>query len=176
MKTAMKRLIILALAIAPAHAADLTPFAEGTAQQRERLAKIGGAPADEIDLKDWTNSKPLKLADLKGKIVVLDFWATWCGPCLASIPHTNELAEKYAKDVVVIGVCHPKGSEKMKQVVDAKKIAYPVAVDEDGKLAKAYHVDGFPDYYLIDREGTLVLADCDNSKVEDAIRALLGDK
>jgi thiol-disulfide isomerase/thioredoxin len=172
----MKHLILLAIATGSVHAADLTPFAEGTPESRTRLAKIEGAPAPEIDLKDWTNSKTLKLADLKGKIVVLDFWATWCGPCLASIPHTNELAAKYAKDVVIIGVCHPRGAEKMKQVVDSKKIAYPVAVDEGGKLGKACQVNGYPDYYLIDREGKLVLADCANGKVEDAIKALLGDK
>ncbi len=169
-------LIALALATIPVHAADLTPFAEGDAKLRSRLEKIEGAPAVEIELKDWTNSKPLKLADLKGKIVLLDFWATWCGPCLASIPHTNELAAKYAKDVVIIGVCHPRGAEKMKQVVESKKIAYPVAVDEGEKLGKAYQVNGYPDYYLIDREGKLVLADCSNGKVEDAIEALLKDK
>ncbi|WP_193214258.1 TlpA family protein disulfide reductase [Luteolibacter marinus] len=172
----IRHFLTVPLALCSVHAADLTPFAEGDAALRARLEKIEGAPALAMELKDWENSKPLDLAALKGKIVVLDFWATWCGPCIASIPHNNELAEKYAKDVVFIGVCHPKGAEKMKQVVENKKIAYPVAVDPDGKLGDAYQVNGYPDYYLIDREGKVVLADCANGKVEQAIEALLKEE
>ncbi len=171
----MKKSILLSLVLvsAPLHAADLAAYGEGDAKLRERLAKIEGAPAIEIDLKDWMNSPALKLADLKGKIVVLDFWATWCGPCIASIPHTNEMVAKYGDKVVIIGVCHPRGAEKLKQVVEAKKIIYPVAVDENETLSDAYQVNGFPDYYLIDREGKLVLADCANDNIEAAIDALL---
>ena len=85
---------------------------------RTQLDEMQGKPAPKLALKDWINSKPLTLKDLKGKIIVLDFWATWCGPCLAAIPHTNEMMENYAdKGVVFIGVCAQRGAEKMADTV-----------------------------------------------------------
>ncbi|BCX46106.1 TlpA-like family protein [Haloferula helveola] len=171
MKTILTSLVLVSLGLA--QAADLSKFGEGDAKLRERLAKIQDNPAPEISLDNWINSDAKTLADLKGKVVVLDFWATWCGPCIASIPHTNEMMEKYGDDVVIIGVCHPRGAEKMKAMVESKKIQYPVAVDTDGAAAKAYAVNGFPDYYIIGRDGKVLLADCGNGNVEKAIDALL---
>jgi thiol-disulfide isomerase/thioredoxin len=114
------------------------------------------------------------MADLKGKIVVLDFWATWCGPCIASIPKTNEMAAKYAdRGVVVLGVCHPEGGEKMAATATEHGIRYPLALDAQGATIKAFAVDSFPDYYVVGRDGSLVAADVSNSKVEEVVQALL---
>jgi peroxiredoxin len=149
---------------------------EGNADQRLRLKDIEGKPAPKLQLSDWKGSKELKLEDLKGKIVILDFWATWCGPCLRSIPHNNEIYNTYKdKGVVFIGVCHPKGSDKADSVIEKRSIEYPVAIDADSKTIKAYKVTGFPDYYIIDKQGNLVAGDCKNSKVEDVVDALLAE-
>jgi thiol-disulfide isomerase/thioredoxin len=113
--------------------------------------------------------------NLKGKIVVLDFWATWCGPCIRSIPHTNEMMVKYAdKGVVFIGVCAKSGSEKMAAKVNEHGIKYSVAIDAGANAA--YRANSFPDYYLIDRSGVLRWADIVNSDVEKAIGILLKEK
>jgi peroxiredoxin len=84
--------------------------------------------------------------------------------------------DKYKdQGLVVIGVCHERGADKMQQTVKDKGIKYPVAADLTGMTNKAWKVDSYPDYYLIDRAGRLRVADCKNDKIEDAIKALLAE-
>ena len=156
---------------------------EGDARRRSAMARFDLCPeAPELNwATQWKNTDVLgdarKLSELKGKVVVLDFWATWCGPCLASVPHMNEVARKYAdKGVVIIGVCNKDGANKLLDTVEAKGIAYPVCVDSKGEINAAYAVDGFPDYYLIDRSGRIRGADVGNASLEDAINMLLAEK
>lgn len=157
----------------PGSTMDLSKFGEGDPERRAKLASLEGKPAPPLTGGQWLNSEPLKLEDLKGKIVVLDFWATWCGPCIAAIPKANELAAKY-DDVVVIGVCHPRGMEKMAETAEKHGIKYPIVTDPEGLTINAYQVDSFPDYYVIDKQGNLVLADCGNGSVEEVVAMLRG--
>ncbi len=139
---------------------------------RAEITAMHGKAAPELKLKDWINSKGLTSAELKGKIIVLDFWATWCGPCLAAVPKTNGLMKKYAdKGVVIIGVCAVRGAEKIAETVKKHKIQYPVAIDDGTN--KAFKANSYPDYYIIDRQGNLRWGDIRNGDVEKAIEILL---
>jgi len=150
---------------------------EGNGARRNKLARISNQTPPSLNVANWINADEMTLESLRGKVVMLDFWATWCSPCIASIPHTNELQEKYKDDgLVIIGVCAKRGHETMAQTVKDKGIKYPVVADTDGKTVKAYAVDGFPDYYFIDRAGNLRVADARNGSIEDVIKMLLAEK
>ena len=172
-------LLVLLLVLAqPASSGDNPkPPALEKNKNRDAVDAMHGKPAPSLALKNWLNSKPLTLTDLQGKIVVLDFWATWCGPCLAAVPHTNELQKKYAeKGVVFLAVCAPRGGEKMEETVKSRGIKYAVALDQgSGETFAAYKADSYPDYFIIDRKGNLRWGDVANADVEKAIELLLAE-
>jgi hypothetical protein len=98
------------------------------------------------------------------------------------LPHIIEWQKKYsAKGLVIIGVHTVFGAEHLEDFVKEKGINYPVALDASagerkGKTGHKYLVDSFPDYYFIDKKGTLRYADCANASAEDAIKELLAEK
>lgn len=152
---------------------------EGGDEKRARLKRLEESPEQPpaLSVDSWHNSEPIKLEQLKGKVVVIDFWATWSGPSERAIPKHNELFKKYGKDgLVIIGVCSTLGGEAIAKAIETHGITYPVCVDLDNKTNTAYAPNGYPDYYLIDRTGNLRIADCVNSKLEEAVQALLSEK
>ena len=101
---------------------------------------------------DFLKSKP----ETAGKPLMVEFWATWCGPCVASIPHVNEIHKKYeSKGLVVIGLTQESNSD-IKAFVKAKKMEYNVGTDKGGKLNKELGVAGIPHAVLVDKTGTIV--------------------
>ena len=77
---------------------------------------------------------------------------------------------------MIIGVCHTKGAEKMTSIVKGLGIKYAVCADRNEITTSAYKVDTYPDYYLIDRQGKLRIADCKTKSLEEAIKILLAEK
>jgi thiol-disulfide isomerase/thioredoxin len=121
-----------------------------------------GDPAAPLQIAEWTKGKPLDLAAGKGKkIFVIEFWATWCGPCRASIPHLTELQKKFKdQDVVFIGVSDEEVATVKKFVEKmGDKMDYTVAVDTDRKTSKgymtAYGQNGIPTAFIVDKQGRI---------------------
>ena len=116
-----------------------------------------GKPAPlQYTLKDM-NGVDVKLASFKGKIIVLNFWATWCGPCRAEIPSLVDLQKQYAKDLVVLGVSVDDPVEKLKPYATEMKMNYPVLVGNGREdVQDAYGpLWGIPVSVFIDRDGKI---------------------
>jgi RNA polymerase sigma factor (sigma-70 family) len=139
---------------------------------------IPGKPAPEIDGVDL-DGKPLKLSGYRGKVVVLVFWGSWCGPCMREVPHERELAERYKdKPFAVLGVnC---GEEKAAAVAAVKSagITWPNWNDggpAEGAIAKRYHISGYPTVFVIDAQGIIRQKKVLGRSLDRAVEELLGE-
>lgn len=142
----------------------------------EELRNLEGKPAQEISIAEW-KGEASPLAQLKGKVIVLDFWATWCGPCMAAIPKNIEFINKYKdKGVALIGIHDAKsGWDSVDKVISEKGIEYPVGLDAaEGDSAKAYALKFWPTYFVIDRDGIVRGAGIKPNKIEEAVEMILG--
>jgi thiol-disulfide isomerase/thioredoxin len=131
-----------------AEASSAPDAGEGDIVAPKLYAKsVRGQRPPQIVVDHWVSATP----DVAGKWVLVDFWATWCGPCRASIPHLNTLQDKFKDKLVVIGLSSETEEEvkKMEQPV----IRYSVGVDPRGRTSQALEVTGIPHAILIDPSG-----------------------
>lgn len=142
----------------------------GYLQIRDRAAQIGllGKPAPEINLKVWLNGGPTTLTDLHGRIVLIEFWATWCKPCQEMFPKLTALYDQESKHgLEIIAITRHymayKGSletrneelDLMRATLHKHGVKFPVAVAEDESLQRIYGANGLPTLVLIDRQGVV---------------------
>ena len=116
-------------------------------------------PAPELSLADL-EGRPLTWSVLRGQVVLVDFWATWCAPCRKSMPELQALHDRYAaRGFAVLGVSIDEGraAAKVRKFVAAKKISYPIAIDSaESPTWQRFRVKAVPAAFLVDRKGRVV--------------------
>jgi cytochrome c biogenesis protein CcmG/thiol:disulfide interchange protein DsbE len=115
-----------------------------------------GRVAPDFALKAVNSGTIIDLASLRGKPVVLNFWATWCGPCYQEHPVLVENARILGDQVQFLGVVFQDTDEKINAFLNERGHAYPTLVDVQGKTAIAYGVGGVPETFFLDRNGKIV--------------------
>ena len=162
--------------------ASLTGCArEGGREQQLGLYDYGPAP-ELVGIAQWLNSKPLTLAQLRGNVVLVEFWTHGCGNCRNVLPHVNRWYRTYRdQGFIVIGIHTPEylfehDPARLQQQVRELGITYPVAQDNSSATWNAYENQFWPAAYLLDRRGRIMLkqfGEGDYDRTETAIRDLL---
>ncbi|WP_417597675.1 TlpA family protein disulfide reductase [Oceanospirillum sp.] len=138
------------------------------------------APMSQVSLPD-VNGGVASLSDFKGKVVLVDFWASWCGPCRQSFPWMNQLQDTYrAEGLEVVAINLDQEAELAKAFLQDVPAQFTVLLDTDAQLPDEYGVMGMPSSYLIDRNGKIraqhIGFHSDRVKdYEDSIKALLAE-
>jgi thiol-disulfide isomerase/thioredoxin len=171
----------------PAGEPITAPFIEPVAAHASSLdgqatAADAACMADAKPAKDFTlpslSGKPVQLSSFRGKVVLLNFWATWCGPCKAEIPAFVELQQQYKSDLVVVGLSVDDPADKAKAFADQYKVNYPIVLGlGHDDIQDAYGpIYGIPASFLISRDGKVCkrhLGIAPKSQFEREIKALL---
>jgi peroxiredoxin len=140
---------------------------------------VEGAKFPDFEVKDLAG-KPLSIANYKGKVVLLDFWATWCPPCRAELPNVLKTYEAHHKDgFEIIGISLDKDREALTSFIKEKNMTWPQYFD--GKywkndLAVKYGVNSIPATYLLDGQGTIIGKDLRGESLEEAVTKALAKK
>src|SRR5829696_554911 len=143
------------------------------------------ATAPELASGSWINSEPLKLKDLRGRVVLIDFWTFGCYNCRNTLPFVKSWDDRYrAKGLTIIGVHSPefddeKKIENLRRQVSSLGIRYPVVTDNDYQTWNAYKVQAWPTIFLLDKQGRIRWMHVGEGDYEEAgrqIQKLLAEK
>jgi RNA polymerase sigma factor (sigma-70 family) len=165
-------------ALTNGHAIDALQVPEGredpslSKKKTVPMPKIGDL-APEISAREWINLKgPITLKQLRGKVVLVEFWASWCGPCIEAIPRLNELNEKYAGKGFQMLSFVQEGHKTLDRVLRGNEVKYPIGLESNS--LDDYGITGIPQAFIIGRDGKVMWqGHVDSADMEDIISAEL---
>ena len=153
-------------------------FSSAVIAQHEEDAFVGQKAPELKKLPVWLNTTPQTLESLRGKVVLLQFWAFDCPFCAEATPHVIEWNQKYAKDgLVVIGVHTPrieyeKDEAKLRDAIAKKGIKYPVVMDNGYEIWADYLCNVWPSHFVIDQQGVIQLSHSGVGRYEDTEKVI----
>ncbi|HYV26878.1 MAG TPA: TlpA disulfide reductase family protein [Candidatus Eisenbacteria bacterium] len=140
---------------------------------------VEGVKFPDFDEKDIAG-KPLSIAKYKGKVVLVDFWATWCGPCVGELPNVlNTYGKYHGKGFEIVGISLDQEEKKLTDFTTEKKMPWQQFFDGKGwgnKLAVKYGVNSIPATYLLDGEGKIIAKNLRGPELEAAVAKALGSQ
>lgn len=114
-----------------------------------------GSPAPSFDASTF-DKKPVRLSDYRGKVVFVDFWASWCSPCRQALPLYDKLSSEFpVTDFAIVAVNVDENAADAKKFMAEHPVKYTIVQNPKGDIPKAFGIDGMPSSYLIDRDGTI---------------------
>jgi thiol-disulfide isomerase/thioredoxin len=170
---------------ASAYASGLSKLLLKTFRSSTEYKSSESAAAPELAKGDWINSEPLRLSDLRGRVVLIDFWTFGCYNCRNTLPFLNDWNERYReKGLTIIGVHSPEFDEERKvenlrRQISSLGIRYPIVTDNDYQTWNAYRVEAWPTVFLLDKRGRIRwmhVGEGAYDKTEQLIQQLLAEK
>jgi len=138
--------LVIAILLAISNAEAVAPW---------EIEEIMGSPAPTFELKDLSENK-VSLSDFKGKVVLINFWATWCIPCREEMPSLNRLFNRFKKrGFVVLGISINSPKRSVEAFLKEVPVDFHILLDRSSKVSRDYRVFAYPTTFLIDRRGRL---------------------
>jgi len=126
----------------------------GTGTKRQNEAPIVGATAPDFQLKGMDGAN-FRLSSVAGQPVLINFWATWCGPCQAEMPLIEKAYQSHASDLVVLAINDDEPADVVREFIADNRLTFKVLLDPGEKAMLTYRVNGIPTSFFIDREGVI---------------------